>query len=120
MPLDGYGELEIDNGLDLDAVAVLATLANETVISVYIWANNKVTVTGIRDGTYKLFFMLGEDWDEAQGRFTRKVAYKVFEDVFPYTTTSTTATIWSVTLHPVPSGTAQTEYVNPEEFPPVK
>jgi len=120
MPLDGYGDLEIDNGTDLDCIAVLTTLADETVVSVYVQALSQVTITGIRDGVYKLFFMLGEDWDDAQGRFTRKTEYHVFEDTFPYTTTQTTATIWSVTLHPVVGGTAQTEEIDPNRFPRVK
>jgi len=120
MPLDGYGDLEIENGTDLDAVAVLTTLTRETVFSVYIQAHRQFTITGIRDSTYKLFFMLGEDWDEATGRFTRRVKYEVFEDTFLYTTTATSATIWRVTLHPVVGGTARTEDVDPTRFPPVK
>ena len=120
MPLDGYGELKIDNGLDLDAVAVLTTLKNEVIFSVYIQAHSQFTITGIRDGTYKLFFMLGKDWDGETARFTRKVSYQVFEDTFPYSTTATEATVWSVTLHRVVGGTAQTEYVDPKAFPPVK
>lgn len=120
VPLDGYGKLEIDNGTDLDAAAVLTTRGEEIVFSVYIRAHSKVTITGIRDGTYKLFFMMGEDWDNAVGRFTRKTSYQVFEDTFPYTTTATKATIWYVTLHPVVGGTAETEHVDPNEFPSVK
>ncbi|MDH7475831.1 MAG: hypothetical protein QHJ74_17870, partial [Anaerolineae bacterium] len=74
----------------------------------------------IPDGGYKLFFALGEDWDDATGRFTRRVRYSVFEDTFSYVTTLTTATIWQVTLHPVVGGTAATEEVDPGEFPPTK
>ncbi len=119
-PLDGYGELEIHNGTNLDAVAVFTTLADEVIFAVYIQAHSKFTVSGIRDGTYKLYFMLGEDWDEKEHRFTRKVRRAVFEDYFPYTTTQTTAAVWSVTLHPVVGGTAETEDVSEAEFPPLR
>ena len=119
-PLDGYGKLEIDNGTSLDAVAVFTTLTDHVIFAVYVQAQSKFTVSGIRDGTYKLFFMLGEDWDEKEARFTRKVRRAVFEDDFPYTTTETTATVWSVTLHPVVGGTAQTEDVGEDEFPPLR
>ncbi len=120
VPLDGYGELEVENGTDLDAVVVFTTLADEPIFAVYIQAHSKFTISGIRDGTYKLFFMLGEDWDEARGRFTRRARYEVFEDEFPYTTTATTATVWSVTLHPVVGGTAATEQLDEGEFPPLR
>ena len=120
VPLDGDGELEIDNGTSLDAVAVFTTLTDQVVFAVYVQAQSKFTVSGIRDGTYKLFFMLGEDWDEKGARFTRKVRRAVFEDNFPYTTTETTATVWSVTLHPVVGGTAETEDINEAEFPPLR
>lgn len=120
MPRDGEGDLEIDNGQDLDAVAVMTTLADAPIFSVYVRARSQFKIEGIRDGTYKLFFMLGEDWDAVTGRFTRKARYEVFEDTFRYTTTSTTATIWRVTLHSVVGGTAQTDNVDPSKFPPVK
>jgi pSer/pThr/pTyr-binding forkhead associated (FHA) protein len=120
VPRDGQGDLEIDNGQDLDAVAVMTTLADAPIFSVYVQARSKFKVEGIRDGTYKLFFMLGEDWDSATGRFTRKVHYEVFEDTLRYTTTSTTATIWRVTFHSVFGGTARTNDVDPSRFPPIK
>ena len=116
----GEGELEIDNGTSLDAVAVLTTLTEEPLASVYVRASSQFTITDIPDGEYKLFFMLGEDWDDATGRFTRKAHYSAFQDTFSYITTSTTATIWKATLHPVVGGTAATEEVDPSKFPPVK
>lgn len=120
VPRDGEGNLEIDNGQDLDAIAVMTTLTDTPIFSVYVQAQSQFKIEGIRDGTYKLFFMLGEDWDSATGRFTRKARYEVFEDTFRYTTTLTTATIWRVTLHTVVGGTARTDRVDPSRFPPVK
>ncbi|MCS7287219.1 MAG: hypothetical protein RMK30_10295 [Anaerolineae bacterium] len=118
--LDGYGELKVENGTDLDAIVVFTTPEGETLFAVYIQAHDEFTVSGIPDGVYKLFFMMGEDWDEKRGQFTRKVRREVFEDSFPYTTTPTTATAWHVTLHPVVGGTAATEEVGEDEFPPLR
>lgn len=120
MPRTGEGELEVNNGQDLDAVVVLTALNDAPLFAVYIQARNSFKIEGISDGTYKVFFMLGEDWDSASGRFTRKVRYQVFEDTFRYTTTSTTATIWRITLHPVVGGTGRTDSVSPSNFPPLK
>lgn len=120
MPRNGDGELEINNGQDLDAIVVLTTLNDAPIFAVYVQARHQFKIEGISDGTYKLFFMLGEDWDSAAGRFTRKARYQVFEDVFRYTTTSTTATIWRITLHAVAGGTGRTDSVNPQNFPSVK
>lgn len=119
-PRGGDGELEINNGQELDAVVVLTTLNDAPIFAVYIQARNSFKIEGINDGTYKLFFMLGEDWDNVTGRFTRKSRYQVFEDTFRYATTSTTATSWRVTLHTVVGGAAQTDSVNPSSFPSVK
>lgn len=118
--LTGDGELEINNGQDLDAVVVLTMLNDASLFAVYVRARDQFKIEGISDGTYKLFFMLGEDWDSVTGRFTRKARYQVFEDTFRYTTTSTTATIWRITLHPVAGGTGRTDSVSPQNFPSVK
>lgn len=118
--LDGFGELEIDNGTNEDAVAVLTTLTDDPVISVYVAANHQFTIEDINDGTYKLFFMIGEDWDDITKRFIRKLRCQVFEDTFPFTTTATTASVWRVTLHPVLGGSAKTKDVDPQDFPPIQ
>lgn len=119
-PASCLGDLEIHNGTSYDAVTVLTTLEKETVLSVYVRAHSQFIATGICDGSYRLFFVLGEDWDEAKGAFTRPKSYEVFEEMFDYTTTSTAATGWQVTLHEVIGGSAKTESVRPKEFPPLR
>jgi hypothetical protein len=114
------GELSVENGLDIDAVAVLKQLDGEWKIAVYIQNHDSFTITGIPDNTYDLYFTLGEDWDSEQARFTRGTSRSRFEESFPFTTTATTYSIWSVTLHPVPGGTAGAEPVPEDEFPDLK
>jgi hypothetical protein len=116
----GEGELTIENGLDLDAVAVLEVVKGFVVgdyIAVYIQSHDEFTITRITDGTYVLYFMLGEDWDSKLGEFTRRVSRSRFDDPFTFKTTLTQYTVWSVTLHPVAGGTGQTESVPEDQFP---
>jgi hypothetical protein len=113
--MNGDGELTVENGLGLDAVAVLS---RETwLLAVYVQNNSSHTITGIPDGDYELFFTLGEDWDAGQGAFTRRRDLSRFEESFPFTSTSTTYSVWSVTLHAVPGGTASSQDVPESQFP---
>ena len=117
---NGSGRLTVDNGLDLDAVAVLSNLNGASMIAVYIQNNDSFAITGIQDGTYDLYFTLGEDWDSEQAKFTRRKSLSRFDDPFEFSTTGTTYTVWSITLHTVTGGTAGTEPVPEDEFPDLK
>jgi hypothetical protein len=120
-PRDGLGQLSIDNGQELDALAILADSAGSPQIAVYVRSYETFTITGIRDGSYQLFFSLGEDWNQPSAEFTRRASYFRFEDPLPYDTvpmaTGTQYTVWEVTLHPIVGGTADTEQISEEEFP---
>jgi len=117
---NGAGELTIENGLDVDAVAVLTQQGSSWMFAVYVLNHGTHTIGGIPDGTYELYFTLGEDWDAGAAQFTRKRSLSRFEDTFPYATTDTTYAIWNVTLHPVAGGSASTEGVPEGEFPDLK
>ncbi len=118
---DGLGQLSIDNGQELDALAILADPAGSPQIAVYVRSYETFTITGIRDGSYQLFFSLGEDWNQPSAEFTRRASYFRFEDPLPYETipsaTGSRYTAWEVTLHPVVGGTAETEQIGEDEFP---
>lgn len=118
---NGLGELSIDNGQELDAVAVLSDLNGAPRIAVYIRSNEAFTIAGIPDGAYHLYFSVGEDWDSGSARFTRRTGFFRFEDSLPFETVPTETgqqyTVWQVTLHGVVGGTAQTDSVPEEEFP---
>jgi hypothetical protein len=117
---NGAGELSVENGLDLDAIAILRRSDGAWELAAYIRNHDSFTIAGIPDSTYDLYFTLGEDWDGEQAKFTRRTRLSRFEDPFPFTTTATTYTIWSVTLHPVEGGGAETEPVPEDEFPDLK
>jgi hypothetical protein len=114
----GYGELEIENGTDSDAMAILTLPDEETTITAaYIRSNDSFTLRGVRDGTYHLFFASGSGWNGEQ--FTEDVSHQRFDDPFDFSTTSTQYTIWSITLQPVVGGTGTTGSVDPGDFPGV-
>lgn len=118
---NGLGQLTIDNGRELDAVAALSGPSGDRVIAVYVQGNGTFTITGIENGTYDLYFSLGEDWDSASARFTRRASYFRFEESVAFVTTpipgGQSYTVFEVTLHAVAGGTAEIESVPEEEFP---
>jgi hypothetical protein len=121
----GYGELTINNGLDSDAIVVLSKSYKPKVawISVYVQSNDSYTIIGIPDGVYILYFSFGENWDNNSKKFTKAAIFQRFEKELEFKTTETPTEIWydiySVTLHPVPEGTAKTRYINETDFPEV-
>jgi hypothetical protein len=113
----GQGKLTIQNGADTDAVIVLTNLSSAPLLSVYVRSGDSYTVTGIRDGQFRVFFATGHDWDTGAAVFTRDASLKVFQDTLAFVTTSTQYTIWTLTLHVVSGGNAPTQPVDPSQFP---
>lgn len=115
----GEGELKIDNGLDLDAVAILSFVREpkNPLIAVYIRASDTFTITGIKDDAYILYFSIGESWDEKSKTFLEKVSYEQFGNQFDFVTTLEEYTTWEVTLNPVFGGEADTFSISENNFP---
>jgi hypothetical protein len=123
--LNGLGELKIRNDTNLDAIAKLVnTTINKSIFTVYIKANSTYVISKIKDGNYKLFFNLGNDWDADIKAFTVNSGYEVFEELFDFTTREyeegdyirVRYSTFEVTLNPVIDGNAETENVNLVEF----
>lgn len=113
----GEGTLTVENGTLWDGLIILADLEKQSLVAFYIHSEKEVTLGGIPDGEYILFFSTGEDWNTAGKSFSKPLDFKRFEDTLLFRTTKTQYTIWSLTLHPVVGGEAATESVNPEDFP---
>ncbi len=116
----GNGELTIDNGDDRDTVITLA-LGPRPAFSVYVRSGSKNKVTGIRDGTYRIYYTTGVDWDPMTRAFTRDCTFERFDDDFKFTTTRTATQVewtqWTVDLEPATRGNASVSDVDPNDFP---
>ncbi|WP_146615781.1 hypothetical protein [Nonomuraea aridisoli] len=118
--LDGRGSLEINNGGSRDAV-VTVLRGRSKAFSVYVRKKTKFKVSGVRDGSYRIFFTHGVDWDGKTRVFTRDCSFERFERSVAYKTTYTASQIrwhdWRITLHAVTGGNARTSPVDPDDFP---
>lgn len=123
--LNGLGQLKIKNGTSNDAVAKLVNISTrKSVMTVYIRRNSNLTIDNIRDGYYRLYFVLGRRYDKEQSIFMENCSFSVFDDLFDFNTfsynlsegTETNYSVFEVTLHPVIGGTAKTNNVSKKEF----
>ena len=114
---DFLGELEVENGTTDDGLVVITQMDGSAVVAFYVRAESNFTLSGIPDGNYWVYIASGQGWDETTHQMASVVDYERFEDTFPFETDASSYTIWSITLHPVPEGQADTEPVDPADFP---
>ncbi|MEV4396367.1 hypothetical protein [Nonomuraea sp. NPDC049607] len=118
--LGGRSSLEVDNGGSRDAVVTVVRGGSKT-FSVYVRKRAKFKVRGVPDGTYKIYFTHGVDWDGKSKSFTRQCSFERFQKSVKFKTTVTATQIlwhdWRVTLHAITGGNARTAIVNPDDFP---
>ncbi|MEV4377131.1 hypothetical protein [Streptosporangium sp. NPDC049644] len=112
----GQGTLKVKNGNRTDAVITLVR-GRSKALSVYVRARSTATVRVVRDGTYTIFYTSGHRFSTSSGRFTRNPAYRRFDKRLRFVTTSTSSTIWTLTLTPTRGGNAPTRGVSPSDFP---
>ena len=113
----GQGELLIKNGTDADALVILTGLDGRAVKSAYIWTAESFNMTGIPDGTYRLYYSKGEAFNQATNRFTQNATYQRLDATIEFTTSATQYTAWEVTLYGVAGGNVGSEPVDPSDFP---
>jgi DnaJ C terminal domain len=118
----GAGRLKILNGGATDtAVSLVPAGGTAAVLVVYVRGKSNHTVSGIRDGSYRIYLASGTDWDSGTRGFTRDCEFQQFDDAFDFTTkrssSGTQYTEWTITLEPVVGGNARTSEVDPEDFP---
>jgi len=114
----GHGHLRIYNGDERDAVVVLSSPSNpqKALLQVYVRSKSRHTVTGIKNGTYLIYFSTGEDWDSYSSRFTKSPYYQKFEERALYTEVYPRYNIISIEFS-VAEGAAITERVPEDQFP---
>lgn len=96
LPLDGAGKLVVVNDSDYDVVVAVWRTDATFAFAAYVGSLTQTKITGIRDGTYRFYITMGEDWDHLAKAFTRKAAYFVPKEDFTFTTTSETYTEWNI------------------------
>lgn len=116
---NGYGALEVDNTAGSgDAVVVLTRSGSKTpLMAFYLRKGEVFHNSGIGDGTYDLYFILGEGWDPGAKEFTSGQRFQKFEDPLVYETIGNQYTEYTVTLYGVSDGNAETDTVSEENFP---
>lgn len=129
----GMGELTAINGTRQDAVVKLAAqLSSDGPMvafrTVYVKAQQQYTVGRIGQGTYALFFALGDDWDQSVQAFRQNDTYSRFEKPLTFKeTTSETSTstgyrtgtqysMFTVTLNQDLNGNARTNFTDKAAF----
>jgi hypothetical protein len=115
----GSGKLKVDNtGSPTDAaISVTSVNSKAAAFTVYVRAGASYTVSGVRDGTYQIYLTSGSDWDPGIPGFAFKCDFSKFADTFKFSTTRTQYTQWTITLKASVGGNAQTDAVNPGDFP---
>jgi hypothetical protein len=113
----GRGELLVKNGTDADALVILAGMDDQAVKTAYIRASRQFNITGVRNGTYRLYYSKGEAFNKDTKRFTRNATYQRMDATLGFTSSATQYTTWEVTLYGVVGGNVGTEPVDPSDFP---
>ncbi|GAB3419729.1 hypothetical protein GCM10027569_47020 [Flindersiella endophytica] len=116
----GRGRLEIDNGTESDTIITLAK-GKSAAFTVYVRSGAKFTVKGVKDGSYTIYYSIGEDWDAGSKSFTRNCGFKKFDDIAVFKTVYgggyVQTTVQQIGLQPTVGGNATTTDVDPSEIP---
>ena len=113
----GQGKLLIKNCTEADALVILTGLDEKAVKSAYIRNAESFDMTGIPDGTYRLYYSKGEAFNKETNRFTKNATYQRLDATIEFTTSATQYTAWEVTLYGVVGGNEGSEQVDPSKFP---
>lgn len=85
----GYGELIIHNNWTMDTVAVLTDSKVKPILVVYIRSKDSYKIAKIEDGSYGLYFTVGNLWDEQARKFQSVLGYYRYNPSLVFQTTET-------------------------------
>lgn len=129
-PVDiGHGMIEIiNNNPHMDAVAVLKTTDALPTLAIYIRSNESAKYSGIMDGSYNMYFEMGNGWNSSSGKFTDKAGFYKLDGPLSFKTTSPRMNqfeypFWTVALEsavPNANEALQRVSVNEDDFPALK
>jgi uncharacterized protein YraI len=110
----GHGELRLQNSNASDRLVVV-TRNTEPVMSAYLRAGESFTIDGIADGTYRLYYSQGEDWDGTA--FTHNVKTSRSSGALLFTTTERTYSTWNIDIFVPSGGNTDVEAIPAAAFP---
>lgn len=120
--------LPVVNPLPTNVPPVVATVAASNAIliekmaafeAVYIRAKQKFTFYALQ-GTYRICFTQGEDWDSRLNRFTRHAAYDCIKENYFFSIPFPRYKNVTITLNPVKGGTLVVVPQTQDSFPAIK
>jgi hypothetical protein len=119
--LQGRGKLKIANGTTYDAaVKLVDSVSGKTQHFVYVQAKQEVTLKNISPCTCILKFNLGSDWNKTTQKFLQNRSFSKFGNPLDFKEVKKeTGVEWmdyTVTLHPVPHGSARTTPIGESDF----
>ncbi|EIV93713.1 hypothetical protein [Frankia sp. QA3] len=116
----GYGKLTVEAPASHDAVVKL-TEGGARVRNIFVRGGSSTTVDGLPDGSFDVFYTLGEDWDTDAARFTRNCSFSKFDSGVAFTTRRLSTSIqyrtYRLTLFAVAGGNATSVPVPAAQFP---
>jgi hypothetical protein len=121
----GNGQLIVKNGTSQDAIVKLINPdIDQIVASFYIRAKQTATLKNVPDGSYRIIFTTGKNYNSGTSLFTRNVSYSKFDKIATFSTRVrqegnsqyTQFSIMQITLHPVVGGNAKTQNIPQREF----
>jgi hypothetical protein len=84
---NGYGELMIHNNWTMDTVAVLTDSKVKPILAVYIRSKDSYKINKIEDGSYGLYFTVGNLWDAQARKFRSVLGYYRYNPSLVFQTT---------------------------------
>lgn len=125
---NGLGELKVINdNPQMDAVAILNIADKGAVLAVYIRSKTSFTISGINDGSYDMYFEIGNTWNSSSDRFTDGGGFYRLDRSLPFETIErfdgTEYSAWTVALEeaaPNANEAGRKISVNEDDFPDLK
>ena len=113
----GEGKLRADNGSDHDGLVFVTDKSDKVLLVGYVRSGVVYTMSGIPDGSYRVYIATGDGWNEESRTFTNNLELSRVEGSFDYRTTRDHYMKWDISLHEVTGGEGVASRVPEEEFP---
>jgi hypothetical protein len=116
----GRGELTVDNGTSEDAVVRLCDVSTNKMLGFFVESRKTFRLTGVPQGSYRLLFTTGLNWEELEDTFSWHPSYSEFDKTFEFSEQRDSKGVLydsvSVTLNPVVFGNVKAKPITREEF----